>query len=120
MLALACWMCSGLSAVNYTFAAQGHSPDATRKAFCKCYMDDRAFADENLSRGLDRARAWWQWSPTVGLKGNQDKIQFCAKTTKNRDLLRDQHPEWATTTATALGVSIRAKPTKNTMLEERR
>ena len=119
-LALACWMCSGLQAVNNTLVAQGHSPNATRKAFCQCYMDDRTFVDADLNRGLDRAHAWWQWSPTVGLKENQDKTQFCAKSNKNRELLRQQHPEWVTTTVTALGVSIRAKPTKNTALEEER
>ena len=99
----------------------GYSREATQIANTKIYMDDKTSVDPAYQRCLDRASAWETWSSTVGLLESSDEAQALAKTKAMQDKLVVDRPQWSQEkTMQVLGVSIRARPSKNTAVESQR
>ena len=121
-LTLACWMSSGIAAVNHLMQTQGgYSAAEAARAKVRVYMDDRSWVDSDYQRCLSRADQWLTWSTAVGLRENVHKAQACSKLKRQHAQLRIDRPDWFRDEAvTVLGVSIRPRPMANTELEQTR
>ena len=121
-LTLACWMSSGIAAVNRLMQTQGgYSSAEAARAKVRVYMDDRSWVDSDYQRSLSRADQWLTWSTAVGLRENVHKAQACSKLKRQHAQLRLDRPDWCREDAVkVLGVSLRPRPMANTELEQTR